>query len=48
VAEGGWIVKEVTTRQFRPQEAQVVRVIAVGASGRRVEQGASVTVGPPR
>lgn len=47
-AEGGWIVKEVTARQFRPQEAQVVRVIAVDASGRRVEQGAAVTVGPPR
>ena len=48
VAEGGWIVKDVTARQFRPQEAQVIRVIVMDASGRRIEQTASFTVGPPR
>lgn len=48
VAEGGWIVKEMPVRQFRPQEAQVIRVIVQDANGHRVEGIAPFTVGPPR
>jgi hypothetical protein len=48
VAEGGWIVKEMLVRQFRPQETQVIRVIVQDASGQRVERIVSFTVGPPK
>ncbi len=48
VAEGGWIVKEIPVRQFRPQETQVIRVIVQDASSQRAERMVPLSVGPPK
>jgi hypothetical protein len=47
VAEGGWITKELVTRQLRPGEPSNVKVVVEDGAGRRSDQTAPIEIKPP-
>jgi hypothetical protein len=47
VADGGWLTKQMTARQLRPDEPAIVTIVVQDGGGRRTSQTAQIDVKSP-